>query len=146
MRHYDKLIFELSSPGRVGYSLPEADVPVSDPKKILPSEHLRGAPPELPEVSELDVIRHYSRLSQLNYGVDTHFYPLGSCTMKYNPKVTDAMAALPGMQNVHPLQPEETVQGAVQLMFGLQEARARITGFDAVSFAPAAGAHGELAG
>ena len=82
MRHYDKLIFELSSPGRVGYSLPEADVPLSDPKQILPSKHLRAAPPELPEVSEFDVIRHYSRLSQLNYGVDTHFYPLGSCTMK----------------------------------------------------------------
>src|SRR5438046_10083113 len=83
---YDKLIFELSCPGRHAHSLPSSDVPVSDPAQFLPKEYLRAAPAELPEVSELDVVRHYSRLSQMNYGVDTHFYPLGSCTMKYNPK------------------------------------------------------------
>ena len=89
---YDKLIFELSRPGRYAYSLPECDVPVADPAQFLPKEHLREKPAELPEVSEVDVIRHYSRLSQMNYGVDTHFYPLGSCTMKYNPKINEDMA------------------------------------------------------
>src|SRR5262249_56970288 len=84
---YDKLIFELSSPGRVAWSLPEADVPEADARKLLPAKHLRSDAPELPEVSEFDVVRHYSRLSRMNYGVDTHFYPLGSCTMKYNPKL-----------------------------------------------------------
>jgi len=93
---YDKLIFELSSPGRFAYSLPESDVPDSDPAALLPREHLRETPAELPEVSEVDVVRHYSRLSQMNYGVDTHFYPLGSCTMKYNPKINEDMARLRG--------------------------------------------------
>ena len=93
---YDKLIFELSSPGRFAYSLPESDVPDSDPAALLPREHLRASAAELPEVSEVDVIRHYSRLSQMNYGVDTHFYPLGSCTMKYNPKLNEDMARLAG--------------------------------------------------
>ena len=146
MRHYDKLIFELSSPGRVGYSLPEADVPVSDPKKILPSKHLRAAPPELPEVSEFDVIRHYSRLSQLNYGVDTHFYPLGSCTMKYNPKLNEDMARLQGFARLHPLTPEALSQGALQLMWELARDLAEIARLDAVSLQPAAGAQGEFAG
>ncbi len=91
---YDKLIFELSAPGRFAYSLPESDVPDSDPAALLPKAHLRETPAELPEVSEVDVIRHYSRLSQMNYGVDTHFYPLGSCTMKYNPKINEDMARL----------------------------------------------------
>jgi glycine dehydrogenase subunit 2 len=84
---YDKLVFEISSPGRIGFSLPESDVPVSDPAALLPARALRREAPALPEVSEFDVIRHYSRLSRLNYGVDTHFYPLGSCTMKYNPRL-----------------------------------------------------------
>src|SRR6266849_3924484 len=110
---YDKLIFELSRPGRHAHSLPECDVPVSDPAQLLPAQHLRATAAELPEVSEVDVIRHYSRLSQMNYGVDTHFYPLGSCTMKYNPKINEDMARLPGFLRLHPLAPEAASQGAL---------------------------------
>ena len=146
MTGYDKLIFELSSPGRIGYSLPAPDVPNADPKELLPAKHLRASPPELPEVSELDVVRHYSRLSQLNYGVDTHFYPLGSCTMKYNPKLNEDMARLGGFARLHPLTPETHSQGALQLMWELARDLAEIAGMDAVSLQPAAGAQGELAG
>jgi glycine dehydrogenase subunit 2 len=146
MPAYDKLIFELSAPGRVGYSLPDPDVPVSDPAALLPSGHLRQTPPELPEVSEVDVVRHYTRLSQLNYGVDTHFYPLGSCTMKYNPRVNEDMARLPGFARLHPLTPEAASQGALGLMHELAAYLAEIVGMDAVSLQPAAGAQGELAG
>src|SRR6267143_3370985 len=116
---YDKLIFELSSPGRVAWSLPEADVPEADARTLLPAKHLRRDAPDLPEVSEFDVVRHYSRLSRLNYGVDTHFYPLGSCTMKYNPKLNEDMARLAGFAKVHPLAPEALSQGALQLMHEL---------------------------
>src|SRR5882672_6375741 len=143
---YDKLIFELSRPGRYAYSLPECDVPVADPAQLLPKEHLREKPAELPEVSEVDVIRHYSRLSQMNYGVDTHFYPLGSCTMKYNPKINEDMARLGGFARLHPLAPEALSQGALQLMHELARMLAEIAGMDAVSLQPAAGAQGELAG
>jgi glycine dehydrogenase subunit 2 len=146
MNGYDKLIFELSVPGRVGYSLPDADVPESDPARLLPKQHLRASPPELPEVSEFDVVRHYTRLSRLNYGLDTHFYPLGSCTMKYNPKVNEDMARLPGFARLHPLTPDEAAQGALRLMTELGEMLAEIVGMDAVSLQPAAGAQGELAG
>src|ERR1700752_1248963 len=99
---YDKLIFELSAPGRFAYSLPACDVPEDDVAAFLPQAYLRETPPELPEVSELDVVRHYSRLSQMNYGVDTHFYPLGSCTMKYNPKINKDMARLSGFARPDP--------------------------------------------
>jgi glycine cleavage system P protein (glycine dehydrogenase) subunit 2 len=143
---YDKLIFELSVPGRVGYSLPEADVPEADVERFLPKAHLRSRPAELPEVSELDVVRHYTRLSRMNYGVDTHFYPLGSCTMKYNPKVNEDMARLPGFARLHPLTPDEAQAGAIELMVRLGEMLAEIVGMDAVSLQPAAGAQGELAG
>jgi len=143
---YDKLIFELSAPGRFAYSLPACDVPEGDPAALLPPEHLRSAPPELPEVSEVDVIRHYSRLSHMNYGVDTNFYPLGSCTMKYNPKINEDMARLPGFLRLHPLTPEAQSQGALGLMFELGRDLAEISGMDEVSLQPAAGAHGELAG
>ena len=143
---YDKLIFELSSPGRFAYSLPESDVPDSDPAALLPKEHLRASAAELPEVSEVDVIRHYSRLSQMNYGVDTHFYPLGSCTMKYNPKINEDMARLGGFARLHPLAPEAASQGALQLMWELARDLAEISGMDEVSLQPAAGAQGELAG
>src|SRR3990167_350366 len=146
MTGYDKLIFELSSPGRIGYSLPAPDVPNADPKELLPAKHLRASPPELPEVSELDVVRHYSRLSQLNYGVDTHFYPLGSCTMKYNPKLNEDMARLGGFARLHPLTPDAHAQGALQLMWELARDLAEIAGMDAVSLQPAAGAQGELSG
>ena len=116
---YDRLIFELSSPGRFAHSLPACDVPESDPAAFLPKAHLRERSPELPEVSEVDVIRHYSRLSHMNYGVDTHFYPLGSCTMKYNPKINEDMARLPGFLRLHPLAPEAASQGALALMHEL---------------------------
>jgi glycine dehydrogenase subunit 2 len=143
---YDKLVFEISSPGRVAWSLPDADVPEADAKKLLPAKHLRREAPELPEVSEFDIIRHYSRLSRMNYGVDTHFYPLGSCTMKYNPKLNEDMARLAGFAKVHPLAPEASAQGALQLMHELARDLAEIAGMDAVSLQPAAGAQGELAG
>ena len=108
---YDKLIFELSSTGRYAHSLPECDVPEADPAAHVPAAHLRRSPAELPEVSEVDVVRHYSRLSQMNYGVDTNFYPLGSCTMKYNPKINEDMARLPGFLRLHPLAPEDAEPG-----------------------------------
>src|SRR5712664_4285254 len=143
---YDKLIFELSRPGRHAHSLPACDVPVADPAQLLPKHHLRETPAELPEVSEVDVIRHYSRLSQMNYGVDTHFYPLGSCTMKYNPKINEDMARLQGFARLHPLAPEAASQGAFQLMHELARDLAEISGMDEVSLQPAAGAQGELTG
>ncbi|HLE43254.1 MAG TPA: aminomethyl-transferring glycine dehydrogenase subunit GcvPB [Methylomirabilota bacterium] len=146
MSGYDKLIFELSVPGRVGHSLPDADVPEADVSRLLPAGHLRREPPALPEVSEFDVVRHYTRLSRMNYGVDTHFYPLGSCTMKYNPKVNEDMARLPGFARLHPLTPDEAAQGALELMAVLGDLLAEIVGMDAVSLQPAAGAQGELAG
>ncbi|HEY73992.1 MAG: aminomethyl-transferring glycine dehydrogenase subunit GcvPB [Chloroflexi bacterium] len=135
------LIFEISRPGRCATALPALDVPTAD----LPSSLLRDDLP-LPEVSEIDLVRHYTRLSQLNYGVDTGFYPLGSCTMKYNPKINEQMARLPGFARLHPYQDEETAQGALFLMYHLQEFLAEIGGFAAVSLQPAAGAHGELTG
>ncbi len=137
----EPLIYEISRPGRRAVSLPACDVPESP----LPLDALRSDLP-LPEVSEVDVIRHYTRLSQLNHAIDTGFYPLGSCTMKYNPKVNEAAARLPGFANLHPLQPEESVQGAMALIYGLQEMLAEIAGFAAVTLQPAAGAHGELTG
>jgi glycine dehydrogenase subunit 2 len=143
---YDRLIFEVSSPGRIAYSLPESDVPDQPLAELIPAEHLRTTPAELPEVSEFDVVRHYSRLSQMNYGVDTHFYPLGSCTMKYNPKINEDMARLGGFGRLHPLAPEAHAQGALALMHELASALAEIAGMDAVSLQPAAGAQGELAG
>ena len=143
---YDKLVFELSSPGRVGFSLPEPDVPGGSAADLIPKKFLRSAEPGLPEVSEFDVVRHYSRLSRLNYGVDTHFYPLGSCTMKYNPKLNEDMARLAGFARLHPLVRDEDAQGALQLMYDLGAMLAEIAGMDAVSLQPAAGAQGELAG
>src|SRR5205814_290058 len=142
----DKLVFELSSPGRVGFSLPESDVPGRPMAELLPKKFLRGAAPALPEVSEFDVVRHYSRLSRMNYGLDTHFYPLGSCTMKYNPKINEDMARVPGFARLHPLTRPEDAQGALQLMYDLARMLAEIAGMDAVSLQPAAGAQGEFAG
>jgi glycine dehydrogenase subunit 2 len=137
----EPLIFELSRPGRCAAALPQLDVPFAD----LPAGLVRDDLP-LPEVSEPDLIRHYTRLSQLNYGVDTGFYPLGSCTMKYNPKINEELARLPGLTDIHPYQPKETVQGALFLMYHLQEFLKEIGGFATVSLQPAAGAHGELTG
>ncbi len=137
----EKLIIELSKEGRKGYSLPELDV---ERKGELPEKLLRKTPPKLPEVSENEVVRHFVRLSGMNYNVDRGFYPLGSCTMKYNPKINEKLARLEGFLNIHPLQPASTVQGALKLMKTLENLLARISGFDAISLQPAAGAHGEL--
>jgi glycine dehydrogenase subunit 2 len=140
------LIFELSKPGRTAYSLPVCDVPESNVEELIPEGLLRSSDPELPEVGEVDVVRHFTGLSRLNYGVDTGFYPLGSCTMKYNPKINEDMARLSGFAKVHPYQPEESVQGCLELLYRTDLMLAEITGMDRVSLQPAAGAHGELAG
>ncbi|ART77203.1 aminomethyl-transferring glycine dehydrogenase subunit GcvPB [Sutcliffiella horikoshii] len=140
------LIFEMSREGRIGYSLPENDVPEVDLAELFPSEYIREEAPELPEVSELDIMRHYTALSNRNHGVDSGFYPLGSCTMKYNPKINENVARFPGFAHIHPLQDESTVQGALELMHDLQEHLIEITGMDEVTLQPAAGAHGEWTG
>ncbi|HSP20856.1 MAG TPA: aminomethyl-transferring glycine dehydrogenase subunit GcvPB [Planococcus sp. (in: firmicutes)] len=140
------LIFEMTKEGRVGYSLPELDVPEIDLNDIMPAGLIREEAAELPEVSELDIMRHYTALSKRNHGVDSGFYPLGSCTMKYNPKINESVARYPGFANIHPLQDESTVQGAMELMFDLQEHLKEITGMDEVTLQPAAGAHGEWTG
>lgn len=136
------LLPDISQPGKIGCSLPPLDVP---PAQLPPKELLREDL-ELPEVSEVELIRYFTALSKLNYGVDTGFYPLGSCTMKYNPKWHEDIAKLAGFASIHPLQPEDTVQGALQLMFELQVHLAEITGMDATSLVPVAGAHGEYTG
>jgi glycine dehydrogenase subunit 2 len=133
---------ERARPGRRAWSLPELDVPGVD----VPDAHRRKAPADLPEVAETDLVRHFTRLSQINYGVDTGFYPLGSCSMKYNPKVAEAVAALQGFQRLHPHQPEETVQGALELLWRLERALCEITGMARATFQPPAGASGELTG
>jgi glycine cleavage system P protein (glycine dehydrogenase) subunit 2 len=133
---------ERARPGRRAWSLPELDVPGVD----VPDAHRRKASADLPEVAEIDLVRHFTRLSQINYGVDTGFYPLGSCSMKYNPKVAEAVAALPGFQRLHPHQPEETVQGALELLWRLERALCEITGMARATFQPPAGASGELTG
>ncbi|MGM9975223.1 MAG: aminomethyl-transferring glycine dehydrogenase subunit GcvPB [Clostridiaceae bacterium] len=143
---YEKMIFELSREGRKAYSLPALDVPEKNIEELLPSEYLREEAPELPEVSELELVRHYTLLSKKNYSIDSGFYPLGSCTMKYNPKINEDMAANPGFSKIHPYQPEETVQGALELMYNLSKSLCEITGMDEVTLQPAAGAHGELTG
>ncbi|UFJ43284.1 aminomethyl-transferring glycine dehydrogenase subunit GcvPB [Brevibacillus humidisoli] len=136
----------MSRPGRVGYSLPELDVPEVDVTTLLPQHLLRETPAALPEVSELQLMRHYTELSNRNHGVDSGFYPLGSCTMKYNPKINEDIARLPGFASIHPYQPDETVQGALEMLYNLQQDLAEITGMDAVSLQPAAGAAGEFTG
>jgi glycine dehydrogenase subunit 2 len=137
----EPLVYELSSPGRSGVPLPESDVP----EAALPEGFLRDDLP-LPELSEIDVVRHFVRLSQLNYGVDTGFYPLGSCTMKYNPKVNENVARLNGFALSHPMQDPDTAQGNLALMYAVQDWLKEIGGFAGVSLQPAAGAHGELTG
>ena len=138
----DRLTFDLSQPGRCACSLPPLDVPQAP----LPPADLLRRDLHLPEMGQVDLIRYFLALSRLNYSIDTGFYPLGSCTMKYNPKVHEDLARLPGFAQAHPLQPPETAQGALALMYDLQRCLAEITGLDAVSLAPAAGAQGELTG
>src|SRR4051794_36363886 len=141
-----ELLFELSRPGRRCHRLPAADVPSDTPlSQLLPAEHLADRPPPLPEVGEIDLIRHYTNLSARNMSIDTNFYPLGSCTMKYNPKRHERLAALPGFANLHPLQDDDTIQGMLELLYGMQEYLAEVSGLPAVSLQPAAGAQGELA-
>ena len=140
------LIFELSKEGRIGYSLPENDVPEISLTDVIPNDYIRVEEPNLPEVSELDIMRHYTALSNRNHGVDSGFYPLGSCTMKYNPKINENVARFAGFSHIHPLQHESTVQGALGLMYDLQEHLKEITGMDEVTLQPAAGAHGEWTG
>ena len=137
-----KLLMDRSVPGRVGATLPPLDVPSQDP----PPDSLLRSELALPEISEGELVRYFSQISQLNFSIDHNFYPLGSCTMKYNPKINDEIASTPGLTAIHPLQPESTVQGALKLMYELQGYLAAITGMPGVSLAPMAGADGELAG
>lgn len=146
MVEYNDLIFEISRSGRISSSLPDSDVDRVDIEKKLPKHLIRQEPAELPEVSELQLVRHYTALSNKNHGIDNGFYPLGSCTMKYNPKINEDVARLEGFSRIHPYQAEDTVQGALQLLYELQEDLAEITGMDAVTLQPSAGAQGEWAG
>ncbi|WP_242396218.1 aminomethyl-transferring glycine dehydrogenase subunit GcvPB [Anaeromyxobacter oryzisoli] len=143
--HEEPLLFEQGARGRTGASLPPAPAGL-DPAQEIPAALLRPSLEGLPELSELEVVRHFTRLSTWNHGIDTGFYPLGSCTMKYNPRSSEALARLPGFADLHPLAPPELAQGALELMHQLERALSEIAGFDATTLAPAAGAHGELCG
>jgi len=137
-----KLIYERSQPGRRGLAIPKPDLPVPE----VPPELARSSPPRLPEVAEPEVLRHFTELSTRNFGIDTGFYPLGSCTMKHNPRINERLAALPGFARLHPLVDDEAAQGALELEWRLQEILREVTGLDAVSLQPAAGSQGELTG
>jgi glycine dehydrogenase subunit 2 len=137
-----KLVYEKSQSGRTAFTLPHHDLPRAD----VPAELRREEPPRLPEIAEPDLVRHFTELSTRNFGIDTGFYPLGSCTMKYNPRVNERVAALPGFRDLHPLQDEDAAQGALELMWRLQETLIEISGLQACSLQPAAGSQGELTG
>src|SRR5688572_25285789 len=134
------LIFEKSRQGRVGCNVPRCDTPTVNLEEVLGGTRKEL---DLPEIGELDLIRHFTNLSQINYGIDTGFYPLGSCTMKYNPKINERTAGLAGFTHVHPLQPSSTAQGFLEVIAGVQDILLEITGFDGISMQPVAGAHGE---
>lgn len=142
--HDTQLLFDLSRPGRRAARLPECDVPAQPLGELLPEQAIAERPPALPELSEPQIIRHFVNLSTQNMSVDTHFYPLGSCTMKYNPKRNERAAAMPGFADLHPYQPEESIQGMLELLYEMQEYLQEISGLPACSLQPAAGAHGEL--
>jgi glycine dehydrogenase subunit 2 len=142
----EPLLFEMSSPGKKGYQLPELDVPSVDPAKALGAENVRQEIEDFPEVSEVEAIRHFTRLSTWNYAIDLGLYPLGSCTMKYNPRINELVARTEGLAWAHPYQPESLSQGAMQVMALLEDMLLEITGMDAVTLQPAAGAHGEMTG
>ena len=161
MKYYDKLIFEISRPGRVGYSLPkfwttdnrqqttdkpEGEFSIFNSQFSIPPALLRDTPAEFPEVSELDVVRHYTNVSNKNFGVETGFYPLGSCTMKYNPKINEEMSSHAAFKGLHPLQSEDTVQGALAIYYHTARALSELTGLADFTLNPYAGAHGELTG
>ncbi len=146
MRKEQALLFELGAPGRRGCSLPQPDVPLKPLSELLPAKMQRQIPLGLPELSEGELVRHYTALSTRNHGVDSGFYPLGSCTMKYNPKVNEEVARLPGFASLHPCQPVGSIQGALELLHRAESLLAEITGMARITFQPAAGAHGELLG
>ena len=141
-----KLIFEMGKEGRRGFVLAPCDVPQQPLDRILGEQNLRKNPPMLPECGEIEVVRHFTQLSQLNFAVDTGFYPLGSCTMKYNPKVNEDLCRLPGFSETHPWQDEEDVQGNLELMYRLEKCLSSLLGMSRFTLQPAAGAHGELTG
>jgi glycine dehydrogenase subunit 2 len=138
------LLFEMSHPGRRTHFLPACDVPVGEVKDLLPADALADQPPPLPEVAEIDLIRHFVNLSTRNMSIDTNFYPLGSCTMKYNPKRHERLSSLPGLASLHPLQVDESCQGMLQILWEMQNILTEIAGLDATALQPAAGAQGEL--
>ncbi len=140
----EPLIFEMGRPGRRGSALPACDVPEKDLTSLLPQAQLRKQPAPFPEVSELEVVRHFTKLSQRNVGIDTTMYPLGSCTMKYNPKVNEEAAGIPGFKSLHPYTPEEHAQGALEVLWRLEQILMEVSGMDRVTLQPAAGAHGEM--
>ena len=146
MRKAQALIFETGQPGRRAVDLPACDVPSPDTATLIPAAYRRQRQATLPEVSQLELMRHYTRLSTRNFGVDSGFYPLGSCTMKYNPKISEDVCRYNGLANIHPLQDEATVQGALEILYNMQQYLAEIAGMDAVTMEPVAGAHGELTG
>lgn len=143
---YDKLIFEISKTGRQGYTLPPNDVPPKHLEELIPEKYVRRSPAPLPEISENEVVRHYVNISTKNHHIDKGFYPLGSCTMKYNPKVNEVTSSMPGFRNTHPHTPEQFAQGALELMYGLADMLTEISGMKSTSLQPAAGAQGELTG
>jgi glycine dehydrogenase subunit 2 len=145
-RERARTIFEKGAAGRRAFVCPELDVPEADAEELLPERFRRAEPPRLPEVSEPEIVRHYVGLSKRNFDLDSGFYPLGSCTMKHNPRLHERVAALPGHARLHPLQDPEKAQGALELMWNLQQALAEISGLAHVSLQPSAGSHGELAG
>jgi len=146
MRRDDRLVFEKSQAGKRGYYLPNEKIPEYRLNEMFEEDTIRQEAAGLPELSEVEVVRHYTNLSKLNHSIDNGFYPLGSCTMKYNPKLNETVAAIGGLKNLHPYQPPETIQGSLELMYYLQEALKEISGMDEVSLQPAAGAHGEFTG
>jgi glycine dehydrogenase subunit 2 len=142
----EQLLFEMSSPGKLGYQLPELDVPAVDAAQALGSENVRDEVTDFPEVSEVETLRHFSRLSTWNYGIDLGMFPLGSCTMKYNPRINEAVAKIDGLAWAHPYQPESLSQGVMEIIAALECSLGEIFGMDAVTLQPAAGAHGEFTG
>src|SRR4051812_10347556 len=142
----ERVIFEEGSAGRRAFDLPALDVPAKDIDRLIEPTLLRAHIPDMPELSEVDVIRHFTRLSTWNYHIDLGLYPLGSCTMKYNPKINERMARLEGFTLAHPYMPDDQIQGSLEIQKSVEECLAEISGMDAVSLQPAAGAHGELTG
>ena len=142
----EQLLFEMSSPGKLGYQLPELDVPAVDAAQALGAENVRDEVTDFPEVSEVETIRHFSRLSTWNYGIDLGMFPLGSCTMKYNPRINEVVARIDGLAWAHPYQPESLSQGVMEIIAALECSLCEIFGMDAVTLQPAAGAHGEFTG